>query len=143
MHPFDPHLPTRREATTHRAPTLSLTHVLMRPHLSQQRWGDAPVHSIGAALFARRDQIHFFDEIGYHHPPFKHCPRSTHVQRQKNCACKRYESFGGCSLYSFPSCAFTRLPPPRTADYSRTSPRRRPGSNRCPLSNWAMEMVMI
>ncbi|CAK5277300.1 unnamed protein product [Mycena citricolor] len=29
-----------------------------------ERWGDAPVHSIGAALFARKDQIHFFDDIG-------------------------------------------------------------------------------
>ncbi|KAE9396066.1 glycosyltransferase family 15 protein [Gymnopus androsaceus JB14] len=30
-----------------------------------ERWGDAPVHSIGAALFARKDQIHFFNDIGY------------------------------------------------------------------------------
>ena len=29
-----------------------------------QRWGDAPVHSIGAALFARKEQIHFFNDIG-------------------------------------------------------------------------------
>lgn len=29
-----------------------------------QRWGDAPVHSIGAALFAKKDQIHFFNDIG-------------------------------------------------------------------------------
>ena len=36
-----------------------------------QRWGDAPVHSIGAALFARKDQLHFFDDIGTTHtsPP--------------------------------------------------------------------------
>jgi hypothetical protein len=25
-----------------------------------ERWGDAPVHSIAASLFARPDQIHFF-----------------------------------------------------------------------------------
>ncbi|KAF4589000.1 alpha 1,2-mannosyltransferase 2.4.1 [Pleurotus pulmonarius] len=36
----------------------------------------APVHSIGAALFANRDQIHFFDEIGYEREPFMHCPRN-------------------------------------------------------------------
>jgi alpha 1,2-mannosyltransferase len=36
-----------------------------------QRWGDAPVHSIGVALFARKDQIHFFNDIGYMHVPFK------------------------------------------------------------------------
>ena len=29
-----------------------------------ERWGDAPVHSIAAALFAKREQIQFFDEIG-------------------------------------------------------------------------------
>lgn len=29
-----------------------------------QRWGDAPVHSIGAALFAKKEQIHFFNDIG-------------------------------------------------------------------------------
>ena len=28
------------------------------------------MHSIGAALFARKDQIHFFNEIGYLHNPF-------------------------------------------------------------------------
>ncbi|KAH0830584.1 glycolipid 2-alpha-mannosyltransferase-domain-containing protein [Lanmaoa asiatica] len=38
-----------------------------------ERWGDAPVHSIGAALFARKDQLHFFNDIGYRHEPFQHC----------------------------------------------------------------------
>lgn len=36
-----------------------------------ERWGDAPVHSIAAALFARKDQIHFFQDIGYRHEPFQ------------------------------------------------------------------------
>lgn len=36
-----------------------------------ERWGDAPVHSIGAALFANKSQIHFFDDIGYRHEPFQ------------------------------------------------------------------------
>jgi hypothetical protein len=30
-----------------------------------ERWGDAPVHSIAAALFLPKDRIHIFDEIGY------------------------------------------------------------------------------
>ena len=30
-----------------------------------ERWGDAPVHSIAAALFLNRDEVHFFDDIGY------------------------------------------------------------------------------
>lgn len=36
-----------------------------------ERWGDAPVHSIGAALFARKEQIHWFEDIGYRHEPFQ------------------------------------------------------------------------
>ena len=40
-----------------------------------QRWGDAPVHSIAAALIASKDQMQFFDEIGYEHNPYTHCPR--------------------------------------------------------------------
>lgn len=32
-----------------------------------ERWGDAPVHSIAAALFLKSDEIHFFHDIGYKH----------------------------------------------------------------------------
>ena len=68
---------------------------MLTPHQpTSQRWGDAPVHSIGAALFARKDQIHFFDDIGYQHPPFAHCPRSAEVRREKNCTCTQFGSFG-------------------------------------------------
>lgn len=52
-----------------------------------ERWGDAPVHSIAAALFASRDQIQFFDAIGYKHRPFSHCPERTETQRKGNCIC--------------------------------------------------------
>lgn len=31
------------------------------------RWGDAPVHSIAAALFLERDEVHFFSDVGYRH----------------------------------------------------------------------------
>lgn len=52
-------------------------------HLDQQggffyeRWGDAPVHSIGAALMLDKNDIHFFDNIGYYHPPLMHCPKTA------------------------------------------------------------------
>lgn len=36
-----------------------------------ERWGDAPVHSIAAALFAPKEKIHWFDDIGYRHEPFQ------------------------------------------------------------------------
>lgn len=29
-----------------------------------ERWGDAPVHTIGAALLLPKDQLHFFEDIG-------------------------------------------------------------------------------
>lgn len=38
-----------------------------------ERWGDAPVHSIAAALFAKKEQIHWFEDIGYRHEPFQVC----------------------------------------------------------------------
>ncbi|KAM0688665.1 hypothetical protein COBT_000066 [Conglomerata obtusa] len=50
-----------------------------------ERWGDAPIHSIAASLFLSRDQIHFFDDIGYRHNIYQHCP--TAPSRQVECKC--------------------------------------------------------
>lgn len=47
-----------------------------------ERWGDAPVHSIAASLFLDKKEIHFFNEIGYTHDIFMHCPSNG-----KNCDC--------------------------------------------------------
>ncbi|KZT08704.1 glycosyltransferase family 15 protein [Laetiporus sulphureus 93-53] len=57
-----------------------------------ERWGDAPVHSIGAALFAKKEQIHFFNEIGYRHNPFQHCPQGELHQRG-HCWCDPKDNF--------------------------------------------------
>ncbi|TCD71889.1 alpha 1,2-mannosyltransferase 2.4.1 [Steccherinum ochraceum] len=57
-----------------------------------ERWGDAPVHSIGAALFSRKDQIHFFSDIGYKHNPFSHCPTGEAYTRGK-CWCDPNDNF--------------------------------------------------
>ncbi|KAH8117568.1 glycosyltransferase family 15 protein [Phellopilus nigrolimitatus] len=64
-----------------------------------ERWGDAPVHSIAAALFARKDQIHFFNDIGYRHEPFQHCPQGAEHSRGK-CWCSEKENFD----YEWYSC---------------------------------------
>ncbi|KAG9121688.1 alpha 1,2-mannosyltransferase 2.4.1 [Ceratobasidium sp. 392] len=64
-----------------------------------ERWGDAPVHSIGAALFARKDQIHFFNDIGYKHEPFMHCPQGEAHARGK-CWCDAKQNFD----YEWYSC---------------------------------------
>jgi alpha 1,2-mannosyltransferase len=64
-----------------------------------ERWGDAPVHSIGAALFARKDQIHFFNDIGYRHEPFQHCPQGE-AHRKGKCWCDSNQNFD----YEWYSC---------------------------------------
>ncbi|KIY43416.1 glycosyltransferase family 15 protein [Fistulina hepatica ATCC 64428] len=68
-------------------------------HLRLSRWGDAPVHSIGAALFARKDQIHFFNDIGYRHEPFQHCPQGESHKKGK-CWCEESQNFD----YEWYSC---------------------------------------
>lgn len=52
-----------------------------------ERWGDAPVHSIAAALFMKRDEIHFFEDIGYRHVPFQSCPTSPEKRNKLRCTC--------------------------------------------------------
>ncbi|KAJ7740301.1 glycosyltransferase family 15 protein [Mycena metata] len=52
-----------------------------------ERWGDAPVHSIAASLFLPKSKIHFFNEIGYEHPPNQHCPSDDDVWRKGMCGC--------------------------------------------------------
>jgi alpha 1,2-mannosyltransferase len=64
-----------------------------------QRWGDAPVHSIGAALFARKDQIHFFNDIGYRHEPFQHCPQGD-AHKKGKCWCDPTANFGEDGIHS-------------------------------------------
>ena len=59
-----------------------------------QRWGDAPVHSIAAALFAKKEQIHFWDEIGYEHNPYTHCPQKEEAWKRGKCSCSQQKSFG-------------------------------------------------
>ncbi|KAI5165810.1 alpha 1,2-mannosyltransferase [Nematocida sp. AWRm79] len=50
-----------------------------------ERWGDAPVHSIAASIFLNSKEVHYFEDIGYTHPPFTHCP---HPSLQKSaCDC--------------------------------------------------------
>lgn len=50
-----------------------------------ERWGDAPIHSLAASIFLGKEKMHFFDDIGYEHWPFQHCPKSP--SRLKDCNC--------------------------------------------------------
>lgn len=58
-----------------------------------ERWGDAPVHSIAAALFLPREKVHFFEDVGYYHVPFTNCPVDKEVRKARNCNCDPNKDF--------------------------------------------------
>ncbi|KAL9070001.1 MAG: hypothetical protein Q9161_005174 [Pseudevernia consocians] len=58
-----------------------------------ERWGDAPVHSIAAGLLLKKEEIHFFDDIGYWHVPFTHCPTSEQRRLENKCHCNPKDNF--------------------------------------------------
>lgn len=53
-----------------------------------ERWGDAPVHSLAAAMLLNKSQVHHFQDIGYRHNSFTHCP----ARLRNNCACDAMKS---------------------------------------------------
>ncbi|KAJ7343947.1 nucleotide-diphospho-sugar transferase [Mycena albidolilacea] len=57
-----------------------------------ERWCSNTVYSIAAALLARKDEIHFFDNIGYRHKPFQHCPQGA-VHSAGKCECDMIDNF--------------------------------------------------
>ncbi|KAJ3842276.1 glycosyltransferase family 15 protein [Lentinula raphanica] len=57
-----------------------------------ERWGDAPVHSIAAALLLPKRNIHYFQDIGYQHSIYQHCP-SSEESMGNSCSCHRWNSF--------------------------------------------------
>jgi len=58
-----------------------------------ERWGDAPVHSLGASLLLNQDEIHFFNEIAYWHVPFTHCPTDADERLKNKCNCNPSDNF--------------------------------------------------
>ncbi len=61
-----------------------------------ERWGDAPVHSIFASIFLKKDQIHLFNDFGYYHAPNTVCPSDPEIRMKNKCTCRstRDMSFG-------------------------------------------------
>ncbi|KAJ3750961.1 glycosyltransferase family 15 protein [Lentinula detonsa] len=53
-----------------------------------ERWGDAPIHSIAAALFLDKNELHFFNDIGYQHSNIVHCPQQP-AFLTGSCTCNR------------------------------------------------------
>ncbi|KAJ2141009.1 alpha-1,2-mannosyltransferase ktr1 [Coemansia sp. RSA 353] len=66
-----------------------------------ERWGDAPVHSMAASILLRKEQIHWFEDIGYHHPGYAHCPDKPEMAAR--CVC------GGGSDYMYRSMCNRRF----------------------------------
>ncbi|GAB7362664.1 hypothetical protein MBLNU230_g2973t1 [Neophaeotheca triangularis] len=58
-----------------------------------ERWGDAPVHSIGAGLTLNKSEIHFFNDIAYYHVPFTHCPTGEQTRLDLKCHCDPSKNF--------------------------------------------------
>ncbi|KAF3484262.1 alpha-1,2 mannosyltransferase KTR1 [Arthroderma uncinatum] len=58
-----------------------------------ERWGDAPIHSIAAALMLKKSEIHFFNDIGYYHVPFTHCPTGNKLKTDLRCYCSEKKNF--------------------------------------------------
>ena len=52
-----------------------------------ERWGDAPIHSIAVALFLKKNDIHWFENIGYYHAPYLQCPQDTTMYTDNKCTC--------------------------------------------------------
>ncbi len=57
-----------------------------------ERWGDAPVHSLAVGLFLSKDEVMYFDDIGYRHEPLQHCPADSNWRRDQNCECNPFET---------------------------------------------------
>jgi alpha 1,2-mannosyltransferase len=55
-----------------------------------ERWGDAPVHSLALGLFLRKEEVHFFHDIGYFHDPYGYCPPSNADYRYQCDECPGY-----------------------------------------------------
>lgn len=58
-----------------------------------ERWGDAPIHSIAVSLFLPKNQIHFFNDIGYYHPPYTNCPSDNNIWTKNKCSCDQDQDF--------------------------------------------------
>ncbi|KAF3921367.1 hypothetical protein ABW20_dc0106627 [Dactylellina cionopaga] len=52
-----------------------------------ERWGDAPVHSIAAALFLGTQEVHHFADMGYMHVPWSRCPQPKEFHQYAKCVC--------------------------------------------------------
>jgi mannosyltransferase len=49
-----------------------------------ERWGDAPVHSLAAAMLLKPEEVHHFSDLGYIHDGLQYCTfQSTQEERER------------------------------------------------------------
>ncbi len=48
----------------------------------QERWGDAPIHSLAAGILLSPHQVHYFRDIGYRHTTIQHCPGNAPARQR-------------------------------------------------------------
>jgi mannosyltransferase len=56
-----------------------------------ERWGDAPVHSLAAAMLLRPEELHHFSDFGYVHDGLQVCPFESGKEEKREelgCRCK-------------------------------------------------------
>lgn len=70
--------------------SILLYFIILINNLFLQRWGDAPVHSIAAALLLSKNQILHMNEIGYYHIPYLHCPLG--FKEYSRCHCDQFKN---------------------------------------------------
>ncbi|CCD23381.1 putative mannosyltransferase NDAI_0B03470 [Naumovozyma dairenensis CBS 421] len=49
-----------------------------------ERWGDAPIHSLGLGLTLNLEDVHYFRDIGYRHSILQHCPKNYEKEKDEN-----------------------------------------------------------
>jgi len=65
---------------------------MMKRRFFYERWGDAPVHSLAVGMFLRKEQVIFFEDIGYFHNPISNCPLDAHDYYGNHCDCDRKDA---------------------------------------------------
>lgn len=67
-----------------------------------ERWGDPVIQSLGATLFLTKDDIHFWDNIGYRVANyFTHCPSEKSLYSRCTCRPEENFDFNGYSCLKF------------------------------------------
>lgn len=64
-----------------------------------RRWSDVTVQTIMAGLFLKKEELHFFNEIGFEYWQATHCPLQPEYRQQ--CICSPEQTTGKLPLYCY------------------------------------------